>query len=595
MAIKYLDGRRFYRGFLAGSRNVTKEREYLNKINVFPVPDSDTGANLAATLNNILNSSDHNPSLKETIDILAQNALEMARGNSGIIFSQFLFGISQEIGNESRLSISAFSQSIHNAVSYMYNAVLNPVEGTMITVIKDWAESMLHFSRKHNDLKAVFEKSLERAKESLKSTQDKLEVLKKAGVVDAGGMGFVLFLEGVIAYLKTGVIETISVNRSFARFDHAHIEKYEGYRYCCETFLTNLEKEPRKLIDMISPLGDSVVSAGGCEKLHLHIHSNEPSRVFHILSEYADISNVKVDDMLFQQEIQENRKYEIGLITDSAADLPESYVEKYQINRIPIKLMFGNDIFLDKVTIDSETFFNKIESGSIFPRSSQPDPAQVNSSFDFVRSHYKKTIAISLSSRLSGVNGIMRKAVNADEDIAIFDSKHLSVSEGLIVARTAQAIDDGMSYEEIISSLPGWIEGSWIYTDIHSLDYLVKGGRVSPLTGKIAKVLNLKPIVTVDDEGKGTALGKSFSRKANMKKIIRLVKEKAGKGRLWNYAIVHSRCDQRAIEYAEKLTDELKQEPLYIMNIGPVVGVHNGIGALAVGLLVEKEDLNDVF
>jgi hypothetical protein len=408
-------------------------------------------------------------------------------------------------------------------------------------------------------------------------------------VVDAGGMGFVIFLEGIINYLKTSRLEKVNIIHTHARFQKVHDEEVSIYRYCCESLLTDLQQEPKKMIEELSSLGDSIAIAGGKDKLHLHIHSNNPSEVFNQISQKANISNVKVDDMVWQHRIMENRKYKIGLITDSAADFPLEIKEKYQINTIPIKLIFGDDIYLDKVTIDSEKFFDLIEKGPYFPRSSQPDPVQVGSTFDFVSSHYDQVISISISARLSGVYNLMKQASHEKEENIVFNSRHLSVSQGLLVLRVAEAIRDDRPYSEIIEKMPEWRDGSWIFTDIQSLNYLVRGGRISPLKGKIAKILNLKPIISVDEQGKGIAWGKSFSRRGNMKKIIKLVQEKSASGRLWNYAIVHAKNPERADMYADKLEKILGKKPLYIMNISPVVGVHNGPGTCAVGLLVEKE------
>lgn len=585
----YIDGRRLYKAFLAGSHSVFSQREYLNEINVFPVPDADTGANLSATLKNIVDTSEYDLCLKTTAANLAENALTMARGNSGIIFSQFLYGVSEELENEKRQTIKMFSEAINKAVDYMYRSLLNPVEGTMITVIRDWAESFHYHSEKTTDFLKIFEQSLVKAKESLAETQNKLAALKKAGVVDAGGMGFVVFLEGIFKYLKTGKLNFAYIKHQSINLEHLQ-EEYQGeYRYCCETLLTNLKKEPGELVKELSRFGDSVAIAGGKDRLHLHIHSNAPTDVFHFLSQNANIGNVKVDDMKWQHTIQENRKYKIGLITDSAADIPLELIDKYQINRIPIKIIFGEDIYLDKVTINPEMFYKLIDSGMQFPRSSQPDPVQVGSTIDFVSSHYSQVINISISSQLSGVYNLINQAVTDRDDVSVFDSRHLSVSEGLLVLRVAEAIDQGMEYNEILENLPSWREGSWIFTDIHSLNYMVRGGRVSPLKGKIVKLLNLKPIVSVDDEGKGIAWGKSFSRKANFNKIIKLVEKKASEGYLWNFAIVHAQSLSRANKYAEKLESILNKKPMYIMDISPVVGVHNGPGACAVGLLVEKE------
>jgi dihydroxyacetone kinase-like predicted kinase len=134
-----MDGRRLYYTFIAGARKVLENQVELNKINVFPVSDGDTGTNLASTIRAVIDSLQPHRSYKITADRIAESTLENARGNSGIIFAQFLYGMSSETGNLKTVTMKEFAESIKNSVKYIYDAVANPVEGTMLTVIKDWA------------------------------------------------------------------------------------------------------------------------------------------------------------------------------------------------------------------------------------------------------------------------------------------------------------------------------------------------------------------------------------------------------------------------------------------------------------------------
>jgi len=141
MQIKYLDGDRLYYAFLIGGNAVIEDKNYLNKINVFPVPDSDTGTNMASTMRSIAEGAVLSRSAEATMQSIVDSALSGARGNSGLIFAQFLYGISEKIKNVKRISTSQFGESVKEAVKYAYKAIVSPVEGTMLTVMKDWADA----------------------------------------------------------------------------------------------------------------------------------------------------------------------------------------------------------------------------------------------------------------------------------------------------------------------------------------------------------------------------------------------------------------------------------------------------------------------
>jgi len=216
MKIKYLSGNRLYYAFLAGGDAVIRDQAYLNKINVFPVPDADTGTNLASTIRFIAARAKASRSPKSTLDSIADAAISGARGNSGIIFAQFLYGIAQEIRNDLRISTKAFGESVRRAVRYARSAIVHPVDGTMITLIHDWAEAVYRERQKTSDFAELLSHSLQIAQESLKETPKKLAVLRKAGVVDAGAKGFVDFLEGVVHFIKRGNIKHLLTDRSEA-------------------------------------------------------------------------------------------------------------------------------------------------------------------------------------------------------------------------------------------------------------------------------------------------------------------------------------------------------------------------------------------
>mgnify|MGYP006278171713 CR=1 FL=1 len=590
MKINYLDGRRFYKAFLAGSKTVKREREYLNKINVFPVPDSDTGTNMVNTLNAILNGAEKSILLNETLKSMADSGITGAQGNSVIIFTQFLVGISNEIESTRKISVNKFAEITKKAIKYLYNSVANPVEGTLLSVIRDWVESFYENSRNNSDFYDVLKLAYKDAKNSLEKTTEKIEILSENGVVDAGARGFVFFIEGIIDYMKNG---SLHENKVYEVEIPENLEISAGsrneikFRYCVEALITELRMTLDSFKKEFSSFGESFIVVGDLSKFHLHIHTNNPDIFFNQVRKIAKISGVKVDDMSKQYSISNNRKYDIGIITDSACDLPETILDRYQILQIPFYINYGEDVFLDKKTINTHQFYNMLKEKSEFPVSSQPSLKQVREVLDFASRNFKKVYAVTISKHLTGLNEKLNILSHHYSNLKVVNSRHLSVSEGLIVMRLAKAIENNIADSEIDVSLENWIDKTEIFTDINTLKYMVRGGRVSPLKGKIAKALNLKPIVSVDKYGKAVAYGKSFSRKSNMQKILKLIKKISQKRNIWNYALVHAEAPERVQEYAEKITTIVSKKPAYIMPLSPVVGVHNGIGAVGIGVMKE--------
>ena len=208
MAIDYIDGIRLHRSVTAGLHRVVSRQEYLNKINVFPVPDGDTGTNMAYTLTTI-EEGIRNKAYKDVKQMsmaIADSALDGARGNSGAILAQFFVGFADGIKEKISLTAKEFAQAALHAKDYAYDALTHPQEGTILSVIKAWAESLLKSCNNSNDIFSMLSKGLEDAQLSLKNTPKQLDVLAKAGVLDAGAQGFVDLLEGINEYITSGKI-----------------------------------------------------------------------------------------------------------------------------------------------------------------------------------------------------------------------------------------------------------------------------------------------------------------------------------------------------------------------------------------------------
>jgi uncharacterized protein len=590
-----MDGRRLYYTFIAGARRVIEHQGELNKINVFPVSDGDTGTNLASTIRAVIDSIHPHRSYKVTADRIAETTLINARGNSGIIFAQFLYGMSTETGNFKTITIKQFAESIKNSVRYIYEAVANPVEGTMLTVIKDWANYIYDNRNRITDFNQLFISSVGVLNKSLIATKSKLAVLKKANVVDAGARGFVFFVEGIIDFILNrnlkDLVQLKAETSLFEKIEESIPEKVE-YRYCTEALIKNSSIDKKDLLPVLEKYGNSIVVAGSDKMRRLHLHTNNPAGLFSELRHTGTFAFQKADDMIRQSQVVYNRKWKIALVTDSTCDLEQDIIDHYQINMLPININFGENHYLDKTTIQPEQFYTLLKENKEHPKSSQVNEKSFTNLYSHLASHYDSIIAVHLSDKLSGTFNSSQRAASAirkefNKPISVINSKNLSGALGLVVLRTAQAIESGFSHDQIVNMAEKWTKNIRILISVRTMKYLIRGGRVSAVRGIIARILNINPIVSIDDSGKAIVFDKTFNQKASMDKVMGYIKKINEEKTIWNYIVLHADNTEAAKWYSEKMETITDKKPASVVNISPILGANAGIGAAAVALLFD--------
>jgi DegV family protein with EDD domain len=229
-----------------------------------------------------------------------------------------------------------------------------------------------------------------------------------------------------------------------------------------------------------------------------------------------------------------------------------------------------------------------------FPSTSQPGIQEFVNKFNFLASHYDSIISIHLANALSGTwSSSLKAAENSSKlsgkKITVIDSKSITAGLGLLVYRVALAIEEGWSHEIIVEKIKEWIGKISVMVSPQNLRSFVKGGRVSPMKGFIANVLNLKPVISLDTNGKAILLEKAFSRNGNIRKVLKRVKKLCQERNIWAYAVVYSNRETRkaAEWYASELTKILGKKPAYICSISPVIGIHAGKGTVALNMMFE--------
>ena len=284
---------------------------------------------------------------------------------------------------------------------------------------------------------AVIGTALEHSEDALAETPEQLDVLKKAGVVDAGAKGFVALIDGMAEFIRNGRLVAepdLSLVEMEAPIVTAGSALESAYRYCTECIVTGTDINRRKLRESLAELGDSLVLAGTKRKAKVHIHVDEPERVFDTAREYGDVSAEKADDMHRQQTSSHDAARRFAVITDSAADIPDEDMERLDIHMVPCRIQFGDRGYLDKVSISAEEFFAELDSNPEHPTTSQPAPGDFRRQFQFLASHFSYVLSINLTGMASGTLEAARSAaarVNAHGEVHVINSRNASLGPGV--------------------------------------------------------------------------------------------------------------------------------------------------------------------
>jgi len=259
---------------------------------------------------------------------------------------------------------------------------------------------------------------------------------------------------------------------------------------------------------------------------------------------------------------------------------------------LPINISFGDNHYLDKVTMKPAQFYKLFDESPEYPKSSQVNEAAFVNLYSHLASHYDSVIAIQLSDKLSGTCNSSVKAARSvsnefNKPISVINSRNLSGSLGLIVLKAAKAIESGMPHDQIVSQAEEWISKAKIYVSVRTLKYMVRGGRVSAAKGLIAKILNINPIVTLDETGKAVVFDKAFNQRSNMEKVMAYIRSSLVDRKIWNYIVLHANNEDAAAWYTGEMESLTGMKPVSVVNISPVIGANAGVGAASVALMYE--------
>lgn len=579
------------RALIAGMRRVVARREALNKINVFPVPDGDTGSNLAFTLGTVLAGalSQRSASTGELLRRVADDAIDGARGNSGAILAQFLQGASEAAAGERVLTASGLAQAVLAGSRAARSALAEPREGTILSVIRAFAEAMqTQATHGMRDLRVGFEAALERARAALADTPRQLAVLRQAGVVDAGAQGFVDLLEGIGDFIATGHEGEVAASEIPLEFAGAHLhEEIDACRrWCSECLVVGEAIDRDALRSAVSALdATSVVVAGSDQRVRVHAHVAEPCALFEAAALFGRVGARKAEDMLAQHRTA-LRHEGVAIVTDSGADLPRALAEQLDIHMVPVRVNFGEEDFLDKVSISTAEFYRRLRQSGVLPQTSQPPPGDFRRQFEFLLSHHPQLVYVGLSRAVSGtLQSGESAAARIDAARAhVVDTGHASCGQALLVIAAAEAARAGAAPPQVIAQVERLRARTHTFAAARDIRFAVRGGRVPAWTAPVVELLGVTPVARIGRDGKLHVNGALWGRNDVPRRFAAYVARRLPRGRRWRVLVGHCDSSEDGAALLAALRERLDCGDAWLVEAGPAIGAHAGPRALVAAL-----------
>lgn len=580
------------RALMGGAHRVITNRENLNRINVFPVADGDTGSNLAFTLSTVVSGalSRRVSGVGELMQRVSEDAIDGGRGNSGAILAQFLTGVAGGIGDSVVVAPGQLALAVRAGANAAREAVAEPCEGTMLSVISAFAEALEAHPEIH-DLKAWFSAALERARRALAHTPQQLPVLLKAGVVDAGAQGFLDLLEGIGAFLhgEAPVQAPRATEAATPLMDHDHealSDADSGHRWCSECLVIGEKMQLSAVRAAVTALGAScVVVAGSPTRMRVHAHVATPQALFEVVADFGRVESTKADDMHAQSRTAA-AGHAVAVITDTAADLPDGVAEALNLHVVPLRLNFGDQDYLDKVGMTPAQFYDRLQTSDVMPRTSQPAPGDFRRQFEFLLTHHQHVVYVGVSRALSGTIQSAETAAQraTAERIAIFDSANAAGGQALLAMAAAEMAQRGDDAERIMNQLEILRACTQTWAMTRDMTMVVRGGRLPAWSKTVVDGLRLTPIARCKASGKLGVVSGMFGKRRLPERFAAHVARRVERGRRWRVIVGHCAAAADGATVLSELRKQLDCHEAWLVETGPAVGAHAGPTTLVVSL-----------
>ncbi|HET9064767.1 MAG TPA: DegV family protein [Gemmatimonadales bacterium] len=597
IGITYLDGARLARGFFAASDWVAAGRDELNRINVFPVPDGDTGTNFSLTLRSVadaLRALGAAP-LDTTAATAARAAVLGARGNSGMMLAHFLIGFAEGLGPGTTATAPQVAHAVRQGATQLEQALDEPREGTILTVVRDAAIAAESAGRESPDIGHFLRRLHEEADRVLARTPELLAVLKEAGVVDAGGKGFVRMIEGFLRAVDGDPILPVgrwSPSDAPNAAALAEIATERDFQFCTEVLVRgDALPAANDVRSTLHEFGGSVVVAVVGDILKLHVHTDTPDAVFTLAAGWGTVTARKADDMRGQhRQLTTHARRRVAIVVDSTNDLADTVLDRHGIIVVPLQVMFGNETFRDRIDLKPEEFYRRLASAEKLPTTSQPPPAAFVKALRAARSEADEVVGIFVAAGLSGTFASARTAVQAAgiTNVTLVDSRTASLGVGLLALRAAELADAGWGAEAIGQELSRVRGQSGLLLTVDQYENLIRSGRVSKGKAWLGGLFDIRPLLEVDQAGTVQVVDRIRGRDQVVPRVLaELTRRLTPRPARLRFGIAHAEAPEAAARVRTALAAAFRPREIMVSHATAVLGTHVGTGAWAVAYQVE--------
>jgi fatty acid-binding protein DegV len=562
VGITYVDGPRLARSLFAAAEWVSAGREEINRINVFPVPDGDTGTNFSLTLRAVADAlrALGDATLPETARTMARAAVLGARGNSGMMLAHFLLGFSDHLGNRPTANALDIARAVRSGADRLYEALEDPREGTILTVAREAAAAAESAAARSDDIGLFMRRLLEEGEAALARTPELMAVLKEAGVVDAGGKGFVRMLEGVVRYIdgdSTIALEPVSdpLPLELPPSAIADVAVERDFQFCTEVLVRGERLPPANEVrSAMHRFGGSIVVAVAADILKIHVHTDTPEAVFSYAAQWGRVDSTKAQDMRAQHRgLAHSGRRPLAVVTDSSADLPDAILDRHHIALVPLQVVFGSSTFRDRVELKPQDFYRRLRDSAELPTTSQPPPA------DFLQA------------------------------IHLVDSRSASFGVGLLALRGAELAESGWDGERIAAELIRIRSRSGMLLTVDRYDNLLRSGRISRSKAWLAGMLDVKPILSFDGDGKVVPIERVRGRENVEQRILEQLEQRlTPRPAVVRFGVAHADAPEVAQRVQAELVRHYQPRDCFVALATGVLAAHVGPGAW--GIFYQVED-----
>jgi DegV family protein with EDD domain len=599
VGIAYVDGPRLARALFAASDWVAAGREEINRINVFPVPDGDTGTNFSLTLRSVADAlrAVGDAPLPDTARAMARGAVLGARGNSGMMLAHFLLGFADALGDRLTANAVDIAGAIRVGSDRLYASLDDPREGTILTVAREAAAAAERVATPDMDIGDFMHRLLDEGEVALARTPELMAVLKEAGVVDAGGKGFVRMIEGVVRFIEGDPIlpaEPISTGEFMSPAALADVAAERDFQYCTEVMVRGEQMPPANEVrQAMRTFGGSLQVLVSGNLLKVHVHTDTPEAVFTYAARWGTIEATKADDMRAQHRDLSHAhaaRRPLAVVTDTSADLSDGVLDRHHIALVPLQVMFGDEVFQDRVQLKPEEFYRRLRISRTLPTTSQPTPADFVRVFRDARGEADEVVAVLLSSTLSGTYQSAQAAVKAAglTGIHLVDSASASFGVGLLALRAAELAESGWKAADVARELERLRGQSGCLVTVDRFDNLIRSGRVTRGKAWLAGMLDVKPILSLDVSGRIQPVDRVRGRDNVVPKVLSLLdKRLTPRPRAIRFGVAHAEAPEVAERVRTALVAAYQPRDCFVSLATGVLGTHVGAGAWAVFYMIE--------